>query len=74
MSRSLLELRIRVDMVAIVPHPKPRTIGRTAFPFSPISRMSRSDKIESLGRYPLSSRRPKAMKKVPTTGRTIPMA
>ncbi len=48
-SRSFGVPRIRVVIVAIVSQPRPSTMGRTAFPFSPITRKMRSAKIASLG-------------------------
>ena len=61
-------------IVAMVQQPNPSTMGKVALPLSPIKRISRSDNMARRGRYPLSSIRPKAMKKVATTGRTMAIA
>jgi len=62
--RSLWVSRILVVMVAIVPQPRPSTIGSTALPLRPIFEKTLFERTAILGRYPLSSRNPKAMKKV----------
>ena len=48
-SRSFGVPRILVVIVAMVSQPRPRTIGRTALPFSPITRKMRSQKIARRG-------------------------
>jgi hypothetical protein len=49
---------------AIVPHPSPKTIGKTAFPFSPTKENNLFRITESLGRYPESSNIPKNKRKL----------
>ena len=63
----LVSITLAVN-VAIVSQPSPSTIGRTAFPCSPISLNILCTIMASLGRYPESSSMPNAMKKVPTMG------
>jgi hypothetical protein len=48
-SRSFGVPRMRVVIVAMVSQPRPSTMGRTAFPFSPIARKMRSLKIARRG-------------------------
>ncbi len=66
--------RVRVTTVAIVSQPSPRVKGMTARPLSPTFLHARSARRASRGRYPVSSRKEKKKKKVPTTGRMIPTA
>ena len=73
-ARSLRVGRSRVVSVAIVSQPRPRIIGRTALPFSPMTRKMRLTMTARRGRYPESSRMPKNTKNVPTTGSTIAIA
>lgn len=74
MTRSFRDSSILVVMVAMVSHPRPRTIGRTAFPLSPIPLKTLSTITASLGRYPESSRKLKNTKKKLTMGSTMAMA
>ena len=48
-NRSFGVPRILVVIVAMVSQPRPSTIGSTAFPFSPITRKMRSQKIARRG-------------------------
>ncbi len=48
-SRSFGVPRMRVVIVAIVSHPRPSTIGSTAFPFRPMVRKIRSLKMARRG-------------------------
>ena len=57
MIRSRRVSRILVTMAAMVPHPKPRMIGMTALPLSPIREKSRLIMTSRRGRYPVSSRK-----------------
>ena len=47
---SLFVSSIRVDIVAMVPHPRPRIMGRMAFPFRPRNLNALSETTASLGR------------------------
>ena len=48
--RSLRLSRMRVAIVAIVSHPRPRIMGSTALPLSPMTRNERSSMTASRGR------------------------
>ena len=71
---SLLVSRILVVIVAIVSHPRPSTIGKTALPFRPITLNILLAMIASLGKYPESSSIAKAIKNVVVIGSIIPIA
>ena len=70
--RSLLVSKVLVTIVAILPHPTARTNGMTDLPLNPIFLNPLSTRRASLGKYPLSSRSEKTMKKRDTIGKIIP--
>jgi hypothetical protein len=74
MSLSRRVSRVRVTNVAMVSQPKPKTMGMTARPLSPISLKSLSMSIANRGRYPESSMSANARKNVVTMGRIIAIA
>ena len=72
--RSLRVSRMRVVIVAMVAQPSPRSIGSTAFPFSPMIRKTRFTMIARRGKYPESSRMLNTRKNVVTIGSTMARA
>ena len=71
MIRSFFVSSIRLARVAIVTHPKPSTIGSVALPLTPTKRKALFVRTVRRGKYPVSSRIPKARKKTVTMGSTI---